>query len=204
MIKPPLFPVFIKLQGRECVVVGGNAVAEEKIKDLLDTGANVTVISPMTTPSITAWSQEGRICWLQREFLPGDLKYAFLAVVAAEASANAMVALEAERLGILCNAVDDPGHCNFYYPAVVRRGALQIAISTSGCSPALAQRLRSQLERQFGPEYEAWVSELGATRQRMFADTALSPETRRSRLHECATAEAFRSFADKNARTVNE
>jgi precorrin-2 dehydrogenase/sirohydrochlorin ferrochelatase len=91
---------------------------------------------------------------------------------------------------VLCNAVDDPDRCDFYYGAVVRRGDLQIAISTAGHSPALAQRLRRQLEVQFGPEYGEWLEQLGNTRKQLFA-TQIDPEVRRSLLHEIASERAF-------------
>ena len=103
---------------------------------------------------------------------------------------NQTVFREARRRGVLCNAVDDPEHCDFYYPAVVRRGALQLAISTGGLSPALAQRLRRELEEQFGPEYAEWVEQLGRSRQQILARD-LKPEDRRKLLHELASREAF-------------
>jgi precorrin-2 dehydrogenase / sirohydrochlorin ferrochelatase len=94
---------------------------------------------------------------------------------------------------VLCNIVDVPALCDFYYPSVVQRGALQIAISTAGLSPALAQRLRKQLEDQFGPEYEEWVGQLGEARDKLFS-TKLDPEERKRRLHELASEEAFKAF----------
>jgi precorrin-2 dehydrogenase/sirohydrochlorin ferrochelatase len=100
---------------------------------------------------------------------------------------------EATQRRVLCNIVDVPGFCDFYYPAVVQRGALQIAISTAGQSPALAQRLRKELEEQFGPEYEDWLVQLGEARDKLFA-TMLDPEERKRVLHELATDEAFREF----------
>ncbi len=92
----------------------------------------------------------------------------------------------ARVLNVLCNVVDDPEHCDFYYPAVVRRGQLQIAISTAGESPALAQKLRRELESQYGPEYEGWVEQLGKRRRELFARD-INPEERHRQLHELAS-----------------
>ena len=195
MDEPALFPIFLKLSGRACVVVGGGSVAEGKIRSLLEAGAKMRVISPKVTEQIVAWSREARLKWAARNFKNGDLRNAFLVVSATnDGEVNAAVRAEAEKLGILCNAVDDPEHCNFYYPAIVRRGPLQIAISTAGQSPALAQRLRVELEQQFGPEYEEWVRELGEVRQRLFAKSDLDPELRRHELHNQASQAAFGAF----------
>jgi precorrin-2 dehydrogenase/sirohydrochlorin ferrochelatase len=103
---------------------------------------------------------------------------------------NESIFREARRRNILCNVVDDPEHCDFYYPAVVRRGDLQLAISTNGKSPALAQRIRRELEMEFGPEYGEWLEELGKIRQQLFA-SGMNPDDRRRVLHELASREAF-------------
>ena len=126
-----------------------------------------------------------------RAFLPNDLECVFL-VIAATASAelNQLVFNEAQRRNILCNAVDDPENCDFYFPAVVRRGQLQIAISTGGQSPALAQRLRRELEEQFTPDYAGWLEELGENRKKLF-DGDLDADRRRDLLHSLASREAF-------------
>jgi precorrin-2 dehydrogenase/sirohydrochlorin ferrochelatase len=100
---------------------------------------------------------------------------------------------QATRRGVLCNIVDVPPLCDFYYPSVVQRGALQIAISTAGQSPALAQRLRKQLEDQFGPEYEEWLTQLGEARDKLHA-TDMDPDERKRLLHAGATEEAFEAF----------
>src|SRR6202042_1233994 len=119
-----------------------------------------------------------------------DLEGAFLAVVTTNSRAlNQRVYDEAQRRGVLCNLVDVPDLCDFYYPAVVRRGDLQIAVSTSGQSPSLAQRIREQLERQFGPAYAEWVAELGATRRFVLASN-LNPQRKRELLHSLASRQA--------------
>jgi precorrin-2 dehydrogenase/sirohydrochlorin ferrochelatase len=128
------------------------------------------------------------------------LSSAYLVVAATSAiEVNHEVFREAEARGILCNAVDDPDYCHFYYPSVVRRGTLQIAISTEGLSPALAQRLRRELEAQFGPEYEPWVNWLGAARRFLRARND-DPEQTRQLLHQLASREMFDKFLQETER----
>jgi precorrin-2 dehydrogenase len=186
-----MFPMFLKLEGRRCLVVGAGAVAEGKIRGLLETGASVQVVGPEAVRQVQKWAWEGAIGWSPRGFQPHDLDGAFLVIAATSSpDLNAQVFNEARERKVLCNSVDDPEHCDFYYPAVVNRGDLQIAISTNGRSPALAQRLRQELEEQFGPEYEAWVKELGEAREELTAKkVALEP--RRELLHKLASREAF-------------
>lgn len=157
-----LFPMFLKLATCRCLVVGAGKTAEEKIPTLLRCGAAVVVVAPAATRTIKAWAVDDRIIWQQRGFELSDLDRVFLVVVATPLKAlNKTVYEEAQRRQILCNVVHDGPLCNFYYPAVVRRGPLQIAISTAGHSGALAQRLRKQMETQFGPEWERWLRWLG-------------------------------------------
>jgi precorrin-2 dehydrogenase/sirohydrochlorin ferrochelatase len=127
-----------------------------------------------------------------------------LLVIAATSSSdlNSQVFNEAQARDVLCNAVDDPENCNFYYPAVVRRGDLQIAISTNGRSPALAQRLRQELEEQFGPEYESWVAELGEAREQLVV-SHMDAEARRKLLHELASRQGFNNRSSSATRRTN-
>ncbi len=186
-----LFPLFMKLTGRECLVVGAGKVGEPKIGGLIDTGAHIRVVAIEATQAVREWARTGKIELELRAFSANDLDGAFLAIVAtASRSLNELVYREAEKRGVLCNVVDVPEYCDFFYPAVVRRGDLQIAISTSGQSPSLAQKLRQQLERQFGPAYETWVAELGETRRLILA-SELDRETKQSLLHSLASREAL-------------
>jgi precorrin-2 dehydrogenase len=179
--------MFVKLDGRRCLVVGAGDVGEAKIESLLATAAVVHVVAPQATPGVRAWARDGRIEWHPREYRAEDLAGAFL-VVAATGSRALHVEIfdEARRRGVLCNAVDEPERCDFYFPAVVRRGELQIAVSTGGLSPALAQRLRKELEQQFGPEWEGWVAKLGRTREELMS-LPLPPEERKRLLREYAS-----------------
>jgi len=179
--------MFMKLEGRPCLVVGAGTVAEGKIGSLLLAGATVRVVAPQANAAVLEWARTGVIRWEAREFSPLDLDNVFLVIAATSSNeVNESVFREAQRRDVLCNVVDHPQHCDFYYPAVVRRGQLQIAISTAGESPALAQRLRRELEIQFGPEYESWVEQLGKARSELFARD-INPEERRRRLHELAS-----------------
>jgi precorrin-2 dehydrogenase/sirohydrochlorin ferrochelatase len=188
-----MFPIFLKLEGRRCLVVGAGAVAAGKIRGLLQARASVEVIAPLAVPQIQQWFGEGVLSWKQREFEPRDLDHVSLVIIATSSrEVNAQIFQEARLRNVLCNSVDDPENCDFYYPAVVQRGDLQIAISTNGRSPALAQRLRQELEQQFGPEYETWLEELGEKRDQLFA-TNLDAEARRKLLHELASREAFKN-----------
>jgi siroheme synthase-like protein len=189
-----LFPIFVKLKGRLVVVIGGGKVAEEKIPGVLSAGARIRLFAPSITPQIAEWIRFGKIDWLPKEFEPADLQGAFLVIAATSATGvNAAVFREAEARGILCNAVDDVKNCHFYYGSIVQRGDLQIAISTNGKSPALAQRLRKELEAQFVPEYEAWVQWLGAARDALRSSGATTGATKKL-LHELAGRPMFEEF----------
>ena len=164
----PLFPMFFRLERRACLVVGAGAVAEEKIRGLLDAGARVRVIAPSATAVISELAREKKLQLVQRRFLTRDVHGMFL-VVAATSSAelHERIWRAARRRKVLCNVVDDPARCDFFYGAVVRRGALQIAVSTGGRSPALSQRIRKRLEKQFGAVYADHVEVLGRARSRL-------------------------------------
>ena len=192
-----LFPMFMKLAGKQCLVVGAGKVGEPKIGGLIDTGARIHVVAITASDQVREWADAGKIDLELRAFSSSDLDGKFLAVVAtASRSLNELVYREAQQRGVLCNVVDVPELCDFFYPAVVRRGDLQIAISTAGQSPSLAQKLRQQLERQFGEGYTAWVEQLGATRRLVLASD-LDKETKLELLHSLASREAFEAALAK-------
>jgi precorrin-2 dehydrogenase/sirohydrochlorin ferrochelatase len=189
-----LFPMVLKLDGRSALVAGAGAIAESKIESLLRSGAVVRVVAPQATATIAAWARESAIVWEARRFNASDLQGVFVVIAATSSPrVNHSIFRQAQRLGILCNVVDDPEYCDFYYPAVVRRGQLQIAISTGGQSPALAQRLRQDLERQFGDDYGPWVEHLGITRARLLT-SGVGPERRRRALHKAASHQEFTKY----------
>ncbi len=194
-----LFPMFMKLAGKQCLVVGAGKVGEPKIGGLIDTGARIHVVAVSASDQVREWADAGKIDLELRAFSTADLEGKFLAVVAtASRTLNERVYLEAQQRGVLCNVVDVPDLCDFFYPAVVQRGDLQIAISTAGQSPSLAQKLRQQLERQFGEGYTAWVEQLGATRRLVLASD-LDKETKLELLHSLASREAFEAALAKLA-----
>jgi siroheme synthase-like protein len=195
-----LFPIFLKLDGKRCLVVGAGKVGEPKIASLLETGAHIHVVALEPSEAVRGWANAGKISLEARAFALSDLDGVFLAVVAtASSELNQFIYREAEKLGVLCNVVDVPDYCDFYYPAVVGRGDLQIAISTNGKSPALAQKIRQQLERQFGAGYAHWVNQLGETRKLVLASN-LDPKNKRELLLSLASREAFEAaVAEKSA-----
>jgi precorrin-2 dehydrogenase/sirohydrochlorin ferrochelatase len=135
-----LFPMFVKLAGRRVLVVGAGAVGEAKIRGLLDTGARIRVVALQASSAVQAWAETGAIVLEERAFVPCDLDDALLVVAATSSrELNESIFAEAQRRRVPCNVVDVPGLCDFFYPAVVRRGDLQIAISTAGQSPLLAR-----------------------------------------------------------------
>ena len=186
-----LFPMFMKLAGKQCLVVGAGKVGEPKIGGLIDSGASIHVVAIAASAQVRDWANAGTIDLELRAFTARDLDGKFLAVVAtASESLNKHIYRETQRRGVLCNVVDVPEYCDFFYPAVVRRGDLQIAISTAGQSPSLAQKIRQQLERQFGEGYGEWVAQLGETRRLILASD-LDRERKLALLHSLASREAF-------------
>jgi precorrin-2 dehydrogenase len=189
-----LFPLFLKIEGRRCLVVGAGEIGEPKIASLLEAKGIVAVVAPDVTDKVQEWVRDGKIQWLKREFSDPDLDGCLLVIVATSSrELQERIHRLAKQRGVLCNVVDVPELCDFYYPAVVKRGSLQIAISTGGESPALAQRLRKELEAQFGPEYEGWLAELSKARKRIRAEVAESAD-QKAALHELASEESFREF----------
>lgn len=188
--------MFLKLDGRRCLVVGAGNIAEGKIGGLIEAEATIRVVAPEATSQVQTWAGEGKIEWERRGFESGDLQGMFLVVASTSSTQlHEEIFAEARRLGVLCNIVDVPHLCDFYYPAIVRRGALQIAVSTAGESPALSQRLRKELEVQFGPEYEAFVDAIGDARAEL-AKQNLSPEDRKELLHELASRQFYEKFRE--------
>jgi precorrin-2 dehydrogenase / sirohydrochlorin ferrochelatase len=183
--------MFVKLDGRQVLVVGAGRVGEPKIRGLLPTGAKIRAVAREASETVREWACTGKIILEERGFAPSDLDNVFLVVVATSSrDLNEFIYAEAQSRRVLCNVVDVPQQCDFYYPAVVHRGDLQIAISTSGQSPSLAQKIRQQLERQFGPGYVHWVVALGETRRKILA-SSLKPERKRDLLQSLASADAF-------------
>jgi len=171
------YPVLLKLQGRRTVVIGGGYGTEDRVRALLEAGARVRLISPVSSERIAHWVEQGRIEWLAREYAPGDLEGAFLVIACPRDRAqNAEIWAEAESRGILMDAIDDSPHANFILPAIHRQRDLVIAVSSSGKSPALASRVRDRIARELGPAYGELLDLLGELRPEVierFPDFAL-------------------------------
>ena len=154
----PYYPVALDLRDRLCLVVGGGPVAEAKVEGLLEAGARVTVVSPELTEPLAAWALGGRITYRPHEYGADDLDGQQLVFSATDRrEVTEAVAAEARRRGLWVNAADDPAFCDFLLPSVLRRGRLVVAVSTGGASPALAARVRRDLEAYFAPEYDELV-----------------------------------------------
>jgi siroheme synthase-like protein len=162
------YPVFLEMKDRPCVVVGGGTVAERKVEGLLAAGARVTVISPELTPALVALKDEGRLHHVARSYRVGDLEGYEVSIVATDDGAvNAEVAREGRERHAWVNAVDDPPNCDFILPSVVRRGDIVVAVSTGGASPALARRLREELEAFLDEDYAPLAGLLQEVRQEL-------------------------------------
>jgi precorrin-2 dehydrogenase/sirohydrochlorin ferrochelatase len=177
------YPVHLDIKNRKCLIVGGGAVGTRKVNTLLECGARVTVVSPEPTPQLTRLASEGSITLEKRDYRSDDMTGMFLVIGATDdESLNHQVSKDAEQAHILCNIADRPEVCNFILPSIVHRGDLVITVSTSGKSPALAKRLRKQLETQFGQEYADFLLLMGAIRKKLLAQ-AHEPEAHKDLFH---------------------
>lgn len=161
-----LYPIFMNLSDRNCLVIGGGKVAQRKIETLLEYKARVLLVSPVVTDVLDEWAEQKLIVWERRAFEPADLKGIFLVFIAtSDSHTNKKIADLCREQGIMVNAVDDPENCDFYVPAILRRDSLCIAISTQGKSPLLAAKIRNELDRSIPSEYGDWVEILGQLRE---------------------------------------
>lgn len=177
------YPVFLKLQGKKCVIVGAGEVAERKAARLLECGAEVAVIGREPAPGLRALAREGRLEHITADYdetLVSIFKGAYLVISATDdRSVNESVRDAAQREGVPVNVVDDPQLCDFILPSIVQKGALQIAISTGGASPALARKIRIGLEREFGDEYALFLDIMGELRARIVGKGRPSSENKK-------------------------
>jgi len=181
-----MLPIFLKLAGRNCLLVGAGNVALDKIGSLLTTGLRLRVIAPDARPEVRQLAREGKLEWIERRFDVSDLDGNFVAIAATDAPAvNATVYRGCVERNILCNSVDDIPNCDFFFGSVVSRGSLQIAISTAGESPAVAQRLRREIDAQLPDDLGDWLENLGALRREVLEKHPRS-EARKSLLHQLA------------------
>jgi siroheme synthase-like protein len=185
------YPIFLNLSGQRCLVVGGGAVAERKVAGLLDAEASVTIVSPTLTVELTRLVKEKKIRHFMRDYRKGDLSGYRLAFVATDTSqVNRAVYEEAQEVEVFINTADDPAHCDFILPSVLRRGKLQVAVATGGTSPALSRAIREELEQYFTEDYSI-LSEIVAELRRELIDKNVS-----------ANAETWRGALDGNVRRM--
>jgi precorrin-2 dehydrogenase/sirohydrochlorin ferrochelatase len=164
----PYYPAILDLAGRACVVVGAGKVGEGKIRGLLNAGAKVKVVSLEATEQVRRWAEEERLELHLRKYESADLEGCFLVVAATERTeTNVQVSGDADGRQMLCNVVDVPELCNFILPSIMRQGDLAIAVSTAGASPALARKIRLELEQRYGTEYALALELLGALREEL-------------------------------------
>jgi len=171
------YPVFWNIAGKKCVVVGGGEVAERKVKRLLESGAEVFIISPQLTPELTRLNEESIISHIAKEYSSEYIYGAALVVGATDdEKTNAAISSDARSKGIPVNIVDDPQKCDFILPSLVERGDLTIAIGTGGKSPALARYMREELESKYGKEYEVLLNILGSLRTKMAKNSGVGKD----------------------------
>ena len=174
------YPLFLDISGKPCIVVGGGSVAERKVTRLLACGAVVEVVARSLTPALAVLSRDGKIIHHDAEYAEDCLRGAFFVIGATDdAAVNERISRDAREQGILVNIVDDPGRCDAILPALCERGDLAIAVSTGGRSPALAKKLRTELEEAYGPEYGTLVEILGELRERVIARGGPAAENRK-------------------------
>jgi len=199
-----MYPVILKLEGRKCLLVGGGRVAGRKIEPLLRAGAIVTLVSPEAVDNIRRYSEEGKIDWLKRKYNKGEAAEYFVVVAAtSDTELNRLVSNDAISAGRLINAVDMPDLCNFFVPSVIRRGELQVALSTSGACPALARKLREDLEGQFPETYSGLLRRLREFRIELIA--SVQGEARRKEiLEKVVNSHEVRSYLEGDGEPLEE
>jgi precorrin-2 dehydrogenase len=171
------YPIFAVIEDKPCLVVGGGAVGERKVQDLVAAGAKVTLVSRTLTPALAALASRGEIVYLAEDFSDTQVEGMALVMAATDdPEVNARVFAAAQARAIWVNVADDPEHCAFIVPAQVKRGDLTLAISTGGASPALARQVREELQQQFGPEYGPYLDLLKRVRTRLLTERRAHPD----------------------------
>ncbi|UCG21622.1 MAG: bifunctional precorrin-2 dehydrogenase/sirohydrochlorin ferrochelatase [Deltaproteobacteria bacterium] len=166
------YPIFLKVENRNCLVVGGGEVGARKVKTLLSCGASVALVSPEVVEWLEEKIQEGAVDLVGKYYEEKQLEGCSLVIAATDdLELNSRIARDAEERGLLCNVVDYPQEGNFILPALIQRGALTLAISTAGKSPALARQIREDLEQRFGMEYANFLDIMGAVRSRLLKES---------------------------------
>jgi len=193
-------PICLNLDGRPTLVIGGGNVGAQKVRDFLECGAGVTVVSPEAGEYIREQAAAGRVRWEPRRYAPGDTEGAFLVVVATDDPAtNAAAYEEASAAGRLVNVCDDPPHCNYIFASKIERGPLTVSIFTHGTAPAFSRRVRRELEAWLGPEYGELAALLAEVRPRVKALEGLSQPERQRIFERIVYSEALLLFREGRA-----
>jgi len=196
-------PLHIDLKGRKALVIGGGSVAERKVKTLLAYGADLTVVSPELNSSLRELFNTGEISYFDDIYRPAYLKDQFMVICATDdEEVNRQAADHCTRHGILVNSVSEPDRCTFFFPALLKKGPLTIAVSTAGSSPALSRRIKEQLDGYFGSEYEEYLSYLGQMRLRIIARVK-DKEARREIFEYLAGDQFFKKFKEKSRSEID-
>lgn len=198
------YPIFLDIKNRPCLVVGGGAVACRKVAMLLECGAGVTVVSPTADAALQNLADAGKIELRKRPYQSADIEGMFLVIGATDDEPlNRHIKADADREGKLCNIADHPEACHFILPAVVKKGDLVIAISTSGKSPAFAKRIRKELEKTFGPEYADFLKLMGIIRQRLLSGKH-APEEHKQLFEQLIDRGLVQLIKDRNRGAIND
>jgi precorrin-2 dehydrogenase / sirohydrochlorin ferrochelatase len=192
------YPLFLDITDRRCVVIGGGDVAERKVARLLDFGARVALVGKTLTPGLETMKKAGRINHIAADYDKSFIDDAFLVIGATDRDdINAKISRDAQDKGILVNIVDDPDKCDFVLPSLFRQGDLLIAVSTGGKSPALAKKLREEMEQLFGTEYRTLLEVMGQLREKLVVKGRSSDENRRM-FEAVVHSDILKHIKDKN------
>jgi len=192
-------PLHIDLKGRKGLVIGGGSVAERKVKTLQAYGANLTVVSPELNSPLKELTEAGEVSYINDIYRPAYLKDQFLVICATDdEEVNRLAAGHCIERGILVNSVSEPDRCTFFFPALLKKGPLTVAVSTAGSSPALSRRIKEQLDGYFGSEYEEYLSYLGQIRPRIIA--RVRDKAARREIFEYLAGDEFFSTFKENPR----
>jgi precorrin-2 dehydrogenase/sirohydrochlorin ferrochelatase len=197
------YPVNLDIKNKKCLVVGGGDVGTRKAITLLECGAFVTVVSPDVSNKLLGLSETNSIVLKKRAYVESDLNGMFLVICATDnETLNRQVSMDAEKFNMLCNVADRPQACNFILPALVKRGDLIIAVSTSGQSPAFAKKIRKDLEKQYGDEYAQFLKLMGAVRKKLLS-TKHEPEAHKHLFEELINKDIVTMIKNCNTDKIN-
>ena len=188
-------PVFLNISGQKCVIVGGGTVALRKANELLEAGAAVTIVAEHPSPEIESFAEQCVLNLIKRRFVPSDIDGALIVIAATDdESVNREISIAAKKKSVLVNVVDSPDLCDFFSGAVVKRGPLRIAISTSGLFPTFSADIRRELEEQFSESFGDYIRAASELRRYVLSLDTVSDEQKHKALKWLAKKESFTLF----------